>query len=385
VTERSIVDAAARLRRHGEPYLVATVVATNGPAYRRPGARMILTRFRWVAGNASGGCIEGDIATTAWADTRHGAAKVVTYDASQIVDDDDLRSAFGLGEGTVEVLLERSSALPGRIDTLEIAARCLGAQRRGAVATVFGTDGDHRIGARIAMIAGSAELEVIEESDPFTGTLRAKLVDELRSAMNTGACVSTSIETTRGTVRVLVEGIVPPPTLFVFGTGHDAVPIARLAHDLGWRVVISAKDPRHATRDRFTMADEILVGDLEQARTRIEAADRAIAVIIGHDSTRDREALDMLLDTHARFIGVCGPARRASRMLTELGRTGDARLHVTADTGIDAPQEAAIALLAEIQSALETPVIVELPQVRAAPKAVTPSRPSAVLAVADAV
>lgn len=385
MTERSIVEAAARLRRHGEPYLVATVVSTNGPAYRRPGARMILTRFRWVAGNVTGGCMEGDIATNAWADTRHGATKLVTYDASQIVDDEDLRSAFGLGEGTVEVLLERSSGLPGRLDALEVAARCLGKQRRGAVATVFETDGEPRVGARIAMIAGDAGLEILEESDPLSGALRERLVGELRSAMESGTCASKLIETTRGTVRVLIEAIVPPPTLFVFGTGHDAVPIARMAHDLGWCVVICAKDARHATRDRFAVADEILVGDAAQFTARIEAADRAVAVIIGHDSTRDREVLGMVLDTRAQFIGVCGPARRTSRMLTELGRAGDGRLHATADIGIDAPQEAALSLLAEIHDALKTPVVVELPGECAQAEVAPPSQLSAVLAVAAAV
>ncbi len=384
MTERSIVEAAARLRRHGEPHVVATVVATNGPAYRRPGARMILTRFRWVAGNMSGGCMEGDVATTAWSDTRNGAARVVRYDAAQIVDDDDLRSAFGLGEGTVEVLLERSSGLPGRLDVLDIAGRCLGTQRRGAVATVFETDGDQRVGARIAMIAGDNGLEILEEADPFTNGVRERLVGELRAAIETGTCASKLIETSRGTIRVLVEAIVPPPTLFVFGTGHDAVPIARMGHDLGWCVVICAKDGRHATRDRFAMADEILVGDIAAVRPRIDAADRAVAVIIGHDNARDREVLGMLLDTQARFIGVCGPARRTSRMLTELGRAGDARLHATADIGIDAPHEAALALLAEILDALKTPVIVEMPRERAATVA-APSRPSAVLAVAAAV
>jgi hypothetical protein len=68
-------------------------------------------------------------------------------------------------------------------------------------------------------------------------------------------------------------------------------------------------------------------------------------------------------------------------MLTELGRAGDSRLHATADIGIDAPQEAALSLLADIQDALKTPVIVELPRERVTAPS---SRPSAVLAVAAA-
>ena len=65
-------------------------------------------------------------------------------------------------------------------------------------------------------------------------------------------------------------------------------------------------------------------------------------------------------------------------------RSGDARLHATADVGIDAPQEAAIALLAEIHDALTTPVIVELPQERVAPMPGPASRPSAVFTAVTA-
>src|SRR5688500_5876903 len=107
VTERSIVEAAARLRRHGEPYLVATVVSTSGTAYRRPGARMVLTRFRWVAGTVTGGVLEGDISNTGWQKTKE-APLLVRYDAADggPAEDEDIRSAFGLGcDGAVEVLI----------------------------------------------------------------------------------------------------------------------------------------------------------------------------------------------------------------------------------------------------------------------------------------
>ena len=98
MTERTIVEAAERLRRHGEPYLVATVVCVNGAAYRHPGARMLLTRFRWVAGSVSGGCLEGDISEKGWLRTKDGNPVLVTYDATTSVDSDDdirlIRRAF---------------------------------------------------------------------------------------------------------------------------------------------------------------------------------------------------------------------------------------------------------------------------------------------------
>ena len=44
-----------------------------------------------------------------------------------------------------------------------------------------------------------------------------------------------------GTYR---QEVSPPPFLAIFGAGDDAIPLARLAHGLGWRVVVA--DPRAA-------------------------------------------------------------------------------------------------------------------------------------------
>src|SRR4051812_40514911 len=156
MTERSIVEAAARLRRQREPYLIATVACVRGSAYRRPGARMLLTQFRWIAGSVSGGCLEGDIASKGWWRTQNGEPVLVTYDSRlpDNADDDDVRAAFGLGcDGIVEVLLERAGA-PGKIDPLALAEQCLRDQRRAAIATVFRSDTNVKVGTRCAIVAG---------------------------------------------------------------------------------------------------------------------------------------------------------------------------------------------------------------------------------------
>src|SRR5688500_4994807 len=98
--ERAVLDAALSLRLAGEPYLLATVVRVRGSAYRRPGARMLVARDRWVAGSVSGGCLEGDILQKGWWRTEGGPC-VVSYDTSD-------EGGTGLGcEGVIDVLLER--------------------------------------------------------------------------------------------------------------------------------------------------------------------------------------------------------------------------------------------------------------------------------------
>jgi len=354
MTERSIVEAAERLRRHGEPYLVATVVCITGTAYRNPGARMILTRFRWVAGSVSGGCLEGDLSEKGWLRTRDGNPVVFTYDATTSVDnDDDIRSAFGLGcDGTVEVLLERAGT-SGRIDALEFASRCLRASKRGAMSTVFhSTDPAIRVGARLAIAAGG-ELE--QEADPLGATVRAAIDADMRGVIELGRSANRRYETANGAIEVLIEAVLPPPRLFLCGTGHDAVPVATLARAMGWDVIVCASDAKYSTRERFSMADEVLIGAPRELAARIAQSDRAIAVVMNHDRDRDRESLQLLLGTQLRYIGVIGPRSRTQRLLREL-EVDDEDPRVIAPAGLqigaESPQELALAIIGEAQAVL---------------------------------
>ncbi len=353
MTERSIVEAADRLRRHGEPYLVATVVAVSGAAYRRPGARMILTRFRWVAGTVSGGCLEGDIAEHGWWRTRDGHPVLITYDATTSVDnDDDIRSAFGLGcDGVVEVLLERAG-VAGRIDALDFASRCLRAQRRGAIATVFHTPDPALLGARLAIVAG----EALEGAGAFPPALRDAIETDLCDVIERGESVSRRY----GDVDALIEAVLPPARLYLFGTGHDAVPVAQLARSIGWDVTVCASEAKHSTRERFHMTDDVLVGSPDDIAARIAAGDRAVALVMTHNSARDREALRVLLATRLRYVGVLGPRSRTQRLLREIG-ADDEDPRVVAPVGLpigaETPHELALAIIAEMQAVLAgTPI-----------------------------
>ena len=354
MTERSIIEAAARLRRHGEPYLVATVVCVHGSAYRRPGARMLLTRFRWIAGSVSGGCLEGDISHKGWWRTQNGEPVVVRYDSRvpDEADDDDVKAAFGLGcDGVVEVMLERAGA-PGRIDALELAYDCLRTQQRGAVVTVFRSDtAQIKVGTRIALRAGGEPF-----GDTIDDRVLAAMTADAQIAIERGESCTRSYATPTGTLEAFVEALVPPPRLFVLGSGHDAVPVVELARALGWDVSVCAPRPRVSIRQRFVRADEVLVGSPAELAARIDQCDRAAAIVMGHDFALDREHLGMLLATRARYIGVLGPRARTTRMLDELGLAAhdDPRIHapVGLELGAETPQEIALASIAEIQAVL---------------------------------
>lgn len=347
--ERTIIEAAAELRKAGEELVVATVVAVRGSAYRRPGARMILAKDRWVAGAVSGGCLEGDILKKGWWRTQAGQPVVLTYDSTvdPDADDEEIREGLGLGcNGVVDVMIERDSL--AAVDPLGFAAGCMRDQVRGAVVTVFrSTAGRYPVGLRGA----------VRPDEPVTGdaSLVERLEREIATALATGESSVLALSLAGGTVEVLVEAFVPPPRLFVLGTGHDAVPVVDFARTLGWEVIVVGESASTLTRQRFARADLVLFTPLGDLMAHVDSSDRAAVVIMNHRYDRDVECLDAMLETRAGYLGVLGPRRRTARILDELGLADSdvwGRLHapVGLELGAETPSEIALAIVSEVQA-----------------------------------
>ena len=131
-------------------------------------------------------------------------------------------------------------------------------------------------------------------------------------------------------------------------------------------IAIPSRAPAEVSADDTVLPFEVSALDLRGRVVRLGPA--VDQILEGHNYPQpvakllgEAIVLGMLLGTRARFLGVLGPVRRTTRMLAELGRATDPRLHAAADIGIEGPQEAALALLAEIHDALKQPLIVGLP------------------------
>jgi xanthine/CO dehydrogenase XdhC/CoxF family maturation factor len=340
-----LLEAARELRRGGEPFVSATVVRVLGSSYRRPGARLLVTQDRVIAGSVSGGCLEADIARKAFFKTETEPVALARYDLRV---DDDL--GWGLGcNGVVDVLLERVEDGRGPIACLE---RAIVSQRAcGRAVTILG-DGRVKLGASLEM----ADEGAIVASD-LPADMSGAVASALRQALAEGATRASSIDG----VEVLLEVVVPPPSLFVFGTSHDALPIVTLGKGLGWDVTVCDAAPRWTTRERFRFANAVRFGEASELARAVDVRHRAAAVILSHDYSRDRGYLRALLDSRAEYIGVLGPRRRTERMLTEIASDGWTpparalnRLHapVGLDLEADTPAEIALAVVAEIQACM---------------------------------
>jgi xanthine/CO dehydrogenase XdhC/CoxF family maturation factor len=372
---QAIVDAYREARARGERTALATVVGVEGSAYRRPGARMLITEGGQTTGTISGGCLERDVVERAARVSETGAARVVVYDTRG---DEDIVWGLGLGcNGVVRVLLEGLHEGSDGACALQFVANRLRSRRRGVVATVIGyagasdgacggfRGGGFRIGERFFLDGDELSpcdldgngLNLRDREQPFGGVF-GRVSEDARKALAGGRALVRRYEADEG-VEVFFDVIEPPRPLLVFGAEQDALPLVRLARTLGWHTTVVDTRARGTTRERFAEADEVILCRAEEIAARLRLPPRAAAVLMTHNYLHDVELLRALLPAPLSYLGVLGPKERTRKLLGELRAQGEAfpghwpaRLHspVGVDIGAETPEEVALSIVAEIRA-----------------------------------
>lgn len=319
---RQILARAGELAAAGRPAVLATIVAVEGSAYRREGARMLIEPDGGLTGVLSGGCLESDLATRAAEVQASGEAALATYDLRA---PDEYLWGLGLGcGGKVTLLLE---PLPG--DTRAVSP-----------------------------LAPFAQVE--EQRTPRDVVTRFA-----------------------GEV-VLRERITPATRLVLAGAGRDALPLARLAGELGWETIVLDARPTAAAAARFTGLARFAGVAPRQLADAVAIDPWTAAVVLTHNYLDDLAWLAALLPTPAPYVGLLGPAARRDRLLADLAAQGlaldeamRARLHGPAglDLGGRATEQVALSIVAEIQAVMSGAGATPLSRRQASAEAATSTVP----------
>lgn len=354
-------------------YVLATVVATEGSSYRKPGARMLLAQDGRRAGTISGGCLEAEVARRAWWLTGSGPV-VERYSTAD--DDGDMPFGSGCG-GVVHLLLERKVTAAPLLRALEAA---FVARTPVAIATVL--DGSH-IGTRGVAYASIDSAQLPEDASSNVGGELQRLSG---IALENRLSFEQAISVDGSRMGVWVDYRAARPGLWIFGAGDDAVPLLTLAQELGWFVAVADGRSHLATRERFSPANKVRVlqiFDLPDAtRNNLSLRPSDAAVVMTHSFEQDSRILASLLSLGfpLAYLGVLGPQRRTRELLGEAARllhlpdTTErverwlAQMHSPTglDLGADTPASIALSILAEIQKALTAATGRPLREVRAA-------------------
>ncbi len=345
---------ARELAERGERAVLATVVEVEGSAYRREGTRLLIEGDGRLTGVLSGGCLERDLVERARSLLTLDACRLECYDLRS---PDEALWGLGLGcGGKITLLLQPLAPDAGESSPLARFERVALARRPAVVATVFRVHGDgggHAVGDQLSDEPGLAP--------PGLGGRVHEAFAETRGGARP-LVRRVALET--GELDLLCEPATPPTRLAIVGAGRDVIPVARLAGELGWEVTVADPRPTAEAAARFEGLAAYVDGAARRLAAGLALDPWSALLIMTHSYLDDLAALTELLTSPAPYVGLLGPAARRERLLADLAMQGHAprpgelaRLHGPAglDLGGRAPEEVALAILAEIQTVFSHP------------------------------
>jgi len=344
-----LAPALAQAREAGGTLVLATMVETAGSSYRKAGARMLMAPDgRWW-GLLGGGCFEGDLVERA-REALAGPAQIVEYDLRE---EQDILWGLGAGcEGMIRILLQRLTP-DTHYEPLAGAVALARTRRSGLVLTVVNPGESGLFPGDSVIVSGEGVVSATRKA--ANKALASAAVESLDQAAPRGM---KSVSLPDGRADVFVDPLVPPPKFLVAGAGPDAVPMAMIACELGWDVVVADHREGWARPDRFPAGCEVVCLEPRDLEGRMAADPPDAALVMSHHLGVDTRWLEALARLPLKWVGVLGPARRKARLLgdvspgTREALEGRLRGPVGLDIGGEGPGPIAVSAIAEIQAFL---------------------------------
>jgi xanthine dehydrogenase accessory factor len=158
-----------------------------------------------------------------------------------------------------------------------------------------------------------------------------------------------------GRMEVFIEPIESTPTLCLFGAGHVAQPLARMAKAAGFRVEVADDRVKFANPERFPEVDLVLVEEFTAAAQKMTLGRNTYAVVVTRGHGGDTEALASVVGKGLRFVGLLGSRPKLVHVVTALEQRGvppaalaEIRCPLGIEVGAVTPEEIAVSILAEM-------------------------------------
>jgi xanthine/CO dehydrogenase XdhC/CoxF family maturation factor len=316
------------------PRVLATVVATAGSTYRKPGARMLIMADRYW-GLLSGGCLEADLKLHAQEVLDSGVPRAIEYDMRG---PDDILFGIGAGcEGAMRVLLEPAGPGTPAAAALAVAGRATQA------------------GQPISLVSVHESLDIPLGTYDAAPPLPALLRHAAAQSQSEGASRAMDWEEGGRRMRAFVQFLAPPPHVLICGAGPDAQPVASAARNLGWRVSVVDHRPAYAVAADFPGA-EVKLCDPRSLRDSVALERCHAAVVMSHHLPSDASYLRELAQAGVpAYVGLLGPEARRSRLAQELGPVAEElRFRIRGPVGLDlgavTPEGIALAIVGQIHA-----------------------------------
>ncbi len=333
------IEALFRWAENGVRGALAMVVKTYGSSPRPLGALMAVSETGQMAGSVSGGCVESAVVQEAMNALADGRARLKTY---AISDDWAIDAGLTCG-GNVEIFILPWEQNPVWRELL--SAR----ENREPVALGVGYAG-----------RWEGELGLFYRDGRAVGPLAGHrhALQDLLAATFREETAHSGVVLPDGRTAVLFIPFFLPQRLIIVGAVHIGVSLVHFANELGYETIVVDPRPVFASSERFPHARQLLVAWPQEAIPELRPDSGTSIAVISHDDKIDIPALELALNSDARYIGALGSRKTMARRAAALRQAGFseadlARIHnpIGLDLGGRSPEEIALAAMAEIVAA----------------------------------
>ncbi len=325
----------------GHARVVCQVIETRGSTPQKAGAYMVVADDGRQWGTLGGGCVENEVKTKSLLTLPPGGRSIASY-----VLDHDYAWADGLiCGGRMVIVSERvvdlSFAAYARV-WLALDEAGYGFREAVVGMPVTGSGPQAEPGHRF-LIDHEGKLVAAWPIEPSTESL----------AIARTANVSRNRQVTEQGLSIIEWPA--RIQLLIVGAGHVGQAVAELAARADFEVAVADDRSQFVTYERFPSAKSFHVGPFEETLTRFPVTSRTYALIVTRGHGHDQEAVGLLADTPAAYVGLIG-SRRKIRMimeaLVEQGVPKDALARVRAPIGLPIGSqsvfEIAVSVVAEL-------------------------------------
>ncbi|WP_121662399.1 XdhC family protein [Metabacillus litoralis] len=304
--------------------VLATIVNVDGSSYKKAGSTMLFHEDGVQTGLLSGGCLEEDLKERCKEYFHQKGSTLITYDLTA---EDDLSWGQGVGcNGTIKVLIE--SITPELMSHLKKVRELTNHGISVSYIKQLSLEGD---------VYGYL---FYTENAEYFGQWKGDFPQKEKWQ-------SEAIRM-ENDYLLFKQEIQARPRLFIYGAGADARPLAQLAQQSGYGVIVADWRPAYCHKDYFPSATETVVRSPEEFLTSYTFSTSDSIVLMTHHFQKDLELVKYLLKKQLSYLGILGSKDRAQRLLQ--GKKVQDWVHspVGLSIGAEGPHEIAVSIVAEL-------------------------------------
>lgn len=155
-------------------------------------------------------------------------------------------------------------------------------------------------------------------------------------------------------VQAFVDILISDTRLVVCGAGHIAVPLARFARSVGFRVIVLDDRADFANPLRFPDC-EVIAEEFTLALREMAFGPSTYVVVITRGHVHDVDCLTEILEKKLAYVGLIGSRRRVRIVLEILEKQGFSReilkmvfTPIGLPIGAESPEEIALSIVSEL-------------------------------------